>query len=89
MQYTPTMKWLLELYRLRTQLLECQKAININLNWAQYVELWNRVMVDGNIGQTAPAQAPESNPANEPFPIPPVPPLEPFPEFLIPPHPSL
>ncbi|KAG5520319.1 hypothetical protein RHGRI_033030 [Rhododendron griersonianum] len=84
MHHTPTTKWLLGLYRLRTQLLGCQKAINIYLNWAQYVELWNRVMVDANIGQPAPAPAPELNPANEPVPIPPVPPLEPFPEFLIP-----
>lgn len=86
MHYTPTMKWLLGLYRLRTQLLGCQKAINIYLNWAQYVELWNRVMVDANIGQPAPALEP--NPENEPVPIPPVPPLEPFPEFLIPPPPE-
>ncbi|KAI8547788.1 hypothetical protein RHMOL_Rhmol07G0223300 [Rhododendron molle] len=88
MQYTPTMKWLLGLYHLRTQLLGCQKAINIYLNWAQYVELWNRVMEDANIAQPAPVPAPEPNPANEPVPIPPAPPLEPFPEFLIPPPPE-
>lgn len=42
--------------------------------------------MDGNGGQSAPAL--ELNPPHAPIPIPPAPPLEPFPEFLIPPPPK-
>lgn len=90
--YTPIMRWLVGLHRLRTQLLGCQKAIAIYQNLAQYNELLNNVIMDGNNIPPAPAPAPvpEPDPAYypifDPLAFPPA--LAPFPEFFVPPPPE-